>query len=133
MAFTITVNALVAMVQRAAELMNGRNGRIVTVSGIDARRYISLHGALAAAKGAAEVLTTYLACEAARRGIRVNGVNPGFIDTDSARVFGDGVYRPQADNIVPYTPMKRVGTPQGIAGVVAFLCSDDAARMCGRR
>jgi len=40
-------------------------GKIVTVSGIDARRYIPLHGALAAAKGALEVLTAYLACELA--------------------------------------------------------------------
>lgn len=130
--FAITVNALVAMVQRAADLMRGRNGKIITVSGIDARHYVPLHGALAAAKGAAEVLTAYLACELAPRDIRVNGVNPGFVDTDSARVFGDGVYRRLADNIIPYTPMKRVGTPQDIANVVAFLCSDDAAWICGQ-
>lgn len=130
--FAITVNALVAMVQRGADLMRGRSGKIVTVSGIDARRYVPLHGALAAAKGAVEVLTAYLACELAPRGIRVNGVNPGLVDTDSARVFGDGVYRRLADNIVPYTPMKRVGTPQDIANVVAFLCSDDAAWICGQ-
>ena len=87
--FAITVNALVHAVQRAAGLMQGRAGKVVTVSGIDARRYVPLHGAMAAAKGAAEVLTAYLACELAPRGIRVNGVNPGFVDTDSARVFGD--------------------------------------------
>ena len=45
--------------------MQGRPGKIVTVSGIDARRYIPLHGALAAAKGALEVLTAYFACELA--------------------------------------------------------------------
>lgn len=130
--FAITVNAFIAAVQQAVELMHGRTGRIVTVSGIDTRRYVPLHGALAAAKGAAEVLTSYLACELAPRGIRVNGVNPGFVDTDSARVFGDDVYRRLADNIIPYTPMKRVGTPQDIANVVAFLCSDDAAWICGQ-
>ena len=130
--FAITVNALVRAVQRAAGLMQGRAGKVVTVSGIDARRYVPLHGAMAAAKGAAEVLTAYLACELAPRGIRVNGVNPGFVDTDSARVFGDAVYRRLADNIVPYTPMKRVGAPRDIAGVVAFLCSDDAAWICGQ-
>ncbi len=130
--FAITVNALIAAVQLAAGLMHGRAGKVVTVSGIDVRRYVPLHGALAAAKGAAEVLTSYLACELAPRGIRVNGVNPGFVDTDSARVFGARVYRRLADNIVPYTPMKRVGTPQDIASVVAFLCSDDAAWICGQ-
>ena len=130
--FAITVNALVHAVQRAADLMQGRDGKVVTISGIDARRYVPLHGALAAAKGAAEVLTAYLACELAPRGIRVNGINPGFVDTDSAHVFGDAVYRRLADNIVPYTPMKRVGEPQDIASVAAFLCSEDAAWICGQ-
>jgi NAD(P)-dependent dehydrogenase (short-subunit alcohol dehydrogenase family) len=112
--------------------MQGRRGKIVTVSGIDARRYIPLHGALAAAKGALEVLTTYLACELAPQGISVNGVNPGFVNTDSAHVFGENVYRLLAKNIVTYTPMQRVGTPDDIASVVAFLCSEDAAWICGQ-
>ena len=130
--FAITVNALVHAVQRAADLMQGRGGKVVTVSGIDAHRYVPLHGAMAAAKGAAEVLTSYLACELATHGIRVNGVNPGFVDTDSARVFGDAVFDQLAENIVPYTPMKRVGKPEDVAAVVAFLCSDDAAWICGQ-
>ena len=130
--FTITLTSFVLAAQLAAELMQGRQGKIVTVSGIDARRYIPLHGALAAAKGALEVLTTYLACELAERGISVNGVNPGFVDTDSAHVFGEQVYRLLEQNIVTYTPQKRVGTPDDIAGVVAFLCSDDATWLCGQ-
>src|SRR4029450_12969014 len=74
--FAITVDAFVLAVQEAVKLMQGRRGKIVTISGIDARRYIPLHGALAAAKGALEVLTAYLACELAPQGISVNGVNP---------------------------------------------------------
>jgi enoyl-[acyl-carrier protein] reductase III len=130
--FAITLKSFVLAAQLAAELMQGRQGKIVTVSGIDARRYIPLHGALAAAKGALEVLTTYLACELAGQGITVNGVNPGFVDTDSAHVFGERVYRLLAKNIVTYTPQKRVGTPDDIAKVAAFLCSDDAAWICGQ-
>ena len=61
------------------------------------------------AKGALEVLTSYLACELAPQGISVNGVNPGFVDTDSAHVFGDKVYRLLEKNIVTYTPLQRVG------------------------
>src|SRR5438309_36366 len=113
--FAITVDAFVLAVQEAARLMQGRHGKIVTVSGIDARRYIPLHGVLAAAKGALEVLTTYLACELAPQGISVNGVNPGFVNTDSARVFGDKVYRLLEQNIVTYTPLQRVWTPDDIA------------------
>ena len=130
--FDITLTSFVLAAQLAAELMQHRQGKIVTVSGIDARRYIPLHGALAAAKGALEVMTTYLACELAERGITVNGVNPGFVDTDSAHAFGDEVYRLLEKQIVAYTPCQRVGTPDDIARVVAFLCSDDAAWICGQ-
>jgi enoyl-[acyl-carrier protein] reductase III len=129
---SITLKAFVLAAQLAAPLMHGRQGKIVTVSGIDARRYIPLHGVLAAAKGALEVLTTYLACELAPRGITVNGVNPGLVDTDSAHVFGEEIYRLLAQNIVAYTPLRRVGTPDDIAKVVAFLCSDEAAWICGQ-
>lgn len=130
--FQITLTSFVLAVQLAAGLMPDGQGVIVTVSGIDARRYIPLHGALAAAKGALEVLTTYFACELAERGIRVNGVNPGFVDTDSAHVFGEDVYRLLERNIVSYTPKRRVGTPEDIANVVAFLCSREAAWICGQ-
>lgn len=130
--FAITLTAFVLASQLAADLMRGRSGKIVTISGIDARRYVPLHGALAAAKGALEVLTTYLACELAERGIQVNGVNPGFVDTDSAHVFGDEVYRALEEKIVAHTPKRRVGTPDDIANVVAFLCSEDAAWICGQ-
>jgi enoyl-[acyl-carrier protein] reductase III len=129
---SITLKAFVLAAQLAVPLMHGRQGKIVTVSGIDARRYIPLHGALAAAKGALEVLTTYLACELAPRGITVNGVNPGLVDTDSAHVFGEEIYRLLAQNIVTYTPLQRVGTPDDIAKVVTFLCSDEAAWICGQ-
>ena len=130
--FAITVNSFLLAVQLASDLMQGRQGKIVTVSGIDAHRYVPLHGALAAAKGALEVLTNYLACELAERGIAVNGVNPGFVNTDSAHLFGENVYRLLEKNIATYTPHKRVGTPDDIAKVVAFLCSDDAAWICGQ-
>jgi len=130
--FQITLTSFVLAVQLAAGLMGDGQGAIVAVSGIDARRYIPLHGALAAAKGALEVLITYFACELAERGIRVNGVNPGFVDTDSAHLFGEEVYRLLETNIVAYTPKRRVGVPEDIANVVAFLCSREAAWICGQ-
>ena len=117
--FSITLTSFVLAVQLAADLMHNRQGKIVTVSGIDARCYIPLHGALAAAKGA-------------ERGIQVNGVNPGFVDTDSAHMFGDEVYRLLERQIVTYTPQRRIGTPDDIAKVVAFLCSEEAAWICGQ-
>jgi len=97
-----------------------------------ARRYIPLPWSLSRSQGALEVLTAYLACELAPLGISVHGVNPGFVDTDSAHVFGEKVYRLLEKNIVTYTPMRRVGTPEDIANVVAFLCSEDATWICGQ-
>jgi NAD(P)-dependent dehydrogenase (short-subunit alcohol dehydrogenase family) len=76
-------------------------------------------------KGAIETLTKYQAKELGSRGIRVNVVAPGAIETD----FGGGVVRDNAEmnkNIAAATALGRVGLPDDIGGVVAFLCTDDA-------
>jgi NAD(P)-dependent dehydrogenase (short-subunit alcohol dehydrogenase family) len=72
-----------------------------------------------------ETLTKYQAKELGSRGIRSNIVAPGAIETD----FGGGLVRDNADlnkQIASYTALGRVGLPDDIGGVVAFLCSDDA-------
>ena len=81
--------------------------------------------AYAAMKGAIEVLTKYQAKELGERKIRVNTVAPGAIETD----FGGGVVRDNKDFnafVASATALGRVGLPDDIAGVVAFLCTDDA-------
>ena len=76
-------------------------------------------------KGAVEVMTRYLAKELGSRGISVNTVAPGAIETD----FGGGRTRDNKeinDHIAGLTALGRVGLPDDIGGVVAFLCTDDA-------
>jgi NAD(P)-dependent dehydrogenase (short-subunit alcohol dehydrogenase family) len=76
-------------------------------------------------KGAVETLTKYLAKELGDRKIRVNVVAPGAIETD----FGGGAVRDNKDLnnlITSLTALGRVGLPDDIGSVVAFLCSDDA-------
>jgi NAD(P)-dependent dehydrogenase (short-subunit alcohol dehydrogenase family) len=76
-------------------------------------------------KGAIETLTKYQALELGTRGIRVNVVAPGAIETD----FGGGVVRDNANLnklIASQTALGRVGRPDDIGSVVAFLCSEDA-------
>lgn len=76
-------------------------------------------------KGAIETLTRYLAVELGSRGIAVNTVAPGAIETD----FGGGVVRDNAQvnkHIASVTALGRVGRPDDIGGVVAFLCTEDA-------
>ena len=83
-------------------------------------------------KGAMETLTKYQAKELGARKIRVNIVAPGAIETD----FGGGVVRDNEQlnqQIASITALGRVGLPDDIGSVVAFLCTDDAKWVNGQR
>jgi len=85
-----------------------------------------------ASKAALEALTRYLAVELAPMGIRVNAVSPGIVETDALRHFDltrDGDVLAQA---AAATPAGRLVTPQDVAGVVAFLCSEEAWMIRGQ-
>lgn len=100
-------------------------GGIVNISTGLARFSFPGYAAYASMKGAMETLTKYQAKELGSRGIRVNIVAPGAIETD----FGGGMVRDNAEvnkTIASVTALGRVGLPDDIGGVVAFLCTDDA-------
>jgi NAD(P)-dependent dehydrogenase (short-subunit alcohol dehydrogenase family) len=82
-----------------------------------------------AAKGAVRTMTKNAALHWATRGVRVNSVHPGFIETPQLLERYEGSERHRA--MVANTPMGRLGRPAEIAGVVAFLGSDDAGYMTG--
>jgi len=110
--------------QKALPLIND-GGRIINISSGLARFSSPGYAAYASMKGAIETLSRYQAKELGARGIAVNVVAPGAIETD----FGGGVVRDNADlnkMIAGSTALGRVGKPDDIGGVVAFLCSDDA-------
>lgn len=130
--FAITVKGFVVAAQEAVPLMAGRRGRIVAVSGIDSLGCLPRHGTLGAAKGAMEILTRYLAAELASHGITVNAVNPGLVETDSARFYGGDGYETWKARVIQATPKGRVGMPEDIAKVIAFLCSEEAEWICGQ-
>jgi NAD(P)-dependent dehydrogenase (short-subunit alcohol dehydrogenase family) len=99
-------------------------GRIVNLSSGLTRIIIPNMGAYAAMKGAIEVLTKYLAKELGPRGIAVNVVAPGAIETD----FGDGVVRDNAEMnkyIASNTALGRAGIPDDIGPMVASLLSEE--------
>jgi NAD(P)-dependent dehydrogenase (short-subunit alcohol dehydrogenase family) len=74
-------------------------------------------------------MTKSAAIRWAKEGIRVNSVHPGFIDTPMLDLAKEDAQT--LDAIVSMTPMGRLGRPEEIAGVVAFLASDDATYMTG--
>ena len=131
--YAITIGALLQIVQRIAPRMPP-TGRIVTISGMDTHRYVAGHGILASAKAALEALTRYLAVELGPRGITVNCVNPGYVETDSVAMYlaDEAGRKAFFEEIEGATPLRALGQPEEVAALVAFLCSADAAWMQGQ-
>ena len=106
--------------------------RIVNISSGLARFSNPGYSAYAAMKGGVEVLTRYMAKELGPRGIRVNTLAPGAIETD----FGGGIVRDNAElntMIASQTALGRVGVPDDIGGAVVVLLSEDAGWINGQR
>jgi enoyl-[acyl-carrier protein] reductase III len=131
--YAITIGAFLQIVQHLAPNM-GAGGRIVAMSGMDTHRYVAGHGVLASAKAALEALTRYLAVELGPRGITVNAVNPGYVETDSVTLYlGDEQGRRDfLDEIEGSTPLRALGTPAEVASLVSWLCSREADWMQGQ-
>ena len=112
------------LTQKLVPVMND-GGRIINISTGLTRIIGPGYAAYAAMKGAMETLTKYQAKELGSRGIAVNLVAPGAIETD----FGGGAVRDNEQvnkHIASVTALGRVGLPDDIGGVVAFLCTDGA-------
>ena len=129
--FTLNLTSAFLITQAVLpEMIKSGRGVVVNVSSVAARFGGGL-GAIAysAAKGALSVMTKGLAREFAPRGIRINAVSPGTIDTDYHRTFST----PQAiEGVAKITPMGRIGTSSEVAGVIVFLCSEEAAFIQGQ-
>ena len=127
----INLRGVFVALQRAGRTMvdKGIKGAIVNMSSINALVAIPSIPAYCASKGGVMQLTKSASLALAQHGVRVNAVGPGSIDTEMmAGVNAD----PGAMKMVmSRTPMLRVGTPQEIANVVAFLCSDKASYITG--
>ena len=112
----------------AFPMMRRRKGRIINVSSIAAEHVNPGQTNYAASKGAINAFTRALAVELAGRGVTVNAIAPGFIETDMSAA----VRNKAGDLLKKMIPMKRIGTPDDVARVAVFLASADSAYITGQ-
>lgn len=130
----INARALLFSAQRAAVLMEKRGGgKIVSISSAGATRVLPDYVVVGASKAALESLTRYLGVELISKGINVNAVSPGVVETDALNHFAS---MGSQDNIlqkfVELVPAGRLVTPEEVAQVVAFLCTSAASMIVGQ-
>lgn len=108
-------------------MVRARYGRIVTITSVVGEAGNAGQANYAASKAGLIGFTKAMALEVASRGITVNAVAPGLIDTDMTRAISEGAHEEWAKKI----PLQRLGTPEDIAAAVRFLASDEAAYITG--
>ena len=108
-------------------MMKNRSGRIINISSVVGHMGNAGQTNYAAAKAGINGFTKSLAQEVGSRGITVNSIAPGFIDTDMTRALDDV----QRESLLKHIPLAKLGQPQDIAQAVCFLASDAANYITG--
>ena len=128
--WTIGANARAFLsLARAAAPTMPPGSSIVGVSSLGSQRVLENYALVGTSKAALEALVRYLAVELAPRGIRVNAVSAGLVETEALEHF------PNREQMLEWsrkrTPVGRLVEPEDVAGAVAFLCSPDAEMVRG--
>ena len=125
----VNLTAAYTCVQAVLKTMvKQRSGRIITITSVVGQAGNAGQANYAASKAGLIGFTKALALELASRNITVNAVAPGMIDTDMTRAIAAQAHETWTERI----PLKRLGTPEDVAGAVAFLASDEAAYITGQ-
>lgn len=128
--FNLNVLGLILTTQAALRHFQPQGGSIINIGSVAANG-VSAGSVYSATKGAVDSLTLALSKELGPRKIRVNSLNPGMVETEGIHAAGfigsDFQKKTEAE-----TPLGRIGQPKDIAGVAAFLASDDSYWLTGQ-
>ena len=133
--WTLNINArsVLFLAQKAAPLMEKRGGGyIVSISSLGSIRVLPDYVVVGASKAAIETITRYLAVELAPKGIVVNCVSAGIVETDALKHFRSLQDGHVLVSAAERAPAGRIVTPQDVANVVAFLCTPAAEMIRGQ-
>lgn len=109
-------------------IKNGR-GSIVNISSVDGMKAANSIGAYCASKWASRGFTKVAAMEFGHKGVRVNSVHPGGVDTAMGNPYSEA--KAEVNKRYTMVPMQRVGEPEEVARTSLFLASDDSSYLCG--
>jgi NAD(P)-dependent dehydrogenase (short-subunit alcohol dehydrogenase family) len=125
--FAVNVRAPFFLVQQLLPVL-GEGSSVVLLSSLAARASVNNLSAYAATKGAVDTLVRHFASALGERGIRVNAIAPGVVETDMSNFAKTDAGR---DFTLGMQALKRVAQPDDIAGAAVFLASDDARWITG--
>ncbi len=127
------VNVLgVLLTSKAASKHIGEGGSIINISSVVTSVLMPQSAVYSGSKGAVDAITGVLANELAPRKIRVNAINPGYVETEGTHSAGIAGSEAEAGFIAD-TPLGRAGKPDDIADIAVFLASDDSRWLTGEK
>ena len=111
--------------------MEGRGGgRIIAITSLGSTRVLPNYGVIGVSKAGIDALVRYLGVELAPRGIVVNAICPGTVDTRALTFFPDHDWI--ISESVKRTPAGRLCSPEDVAALASFLCTEEAAMIVGQ-
>ncbi len=128
--FGLNVKGLLFTTQAAVKAFGENGGAVINISSVASLSALPTASVYSATKAAVDSFTRTLAAELGPKGIRVNSVLPGPVETEGTQSMAD--FEQLRNTFVPQTPLGRIGQPRDIATAVSFLASEDSGWITGQ-